>query len=233
MFKRKRQSATELASHLSELLTGALGEQLLSLTQFFPFHGSVNEPVKTRLYLLLLVDTVEVDLLSKCSEVIKEVDGTEVVVPRVMSHSELVASTDVFPITFLEMKQHYKVLAGQDYLADLSISDVHLRLRCEQELRNLLLRMQSSFVLRKHSTAGLLETLSTSIAALQRCQMAIKLMCYGDEVELQANEDVLRRAEELCNSSSAVGSEAITEVYGLLLEDVRRICLLVDNLSVA
>lgn len=248
MFNRRKQSLRELATDLAEGLTASLGDKLLSLSQFFPFETSGHAQASKRLYLLILLDQVDTATLARCGEVLGQNSLRDRVAPRILSQDEILASTDVFPITFLEMKHNYELLAGKDLLKELHISDVHLRLRCEQEFRNLLMRMQSSFVLRQHSASDLLESLRVSLSSFQRCAYAaeflepIKNVEPSNRVEqeaetearkLQPNSLIIKRTAEVCESATSPGLEVIIEIYGLMLDEVRRLCELVDNLAVA
>lgn len=240
MFGRKKKSTAELTEALCSQLTQALGDRLLTLIQFFPFQVSGQEADAERAQLLILLDRVDFKTLSECSDAFAGVPGSESLAPRILSQDELLASTDVFPLTFLEMKHNYRLLAGKDLLAELEISNSHLRLRCEQELRNLLLRMQSNLVLRKHSANDLFVTLRASYASFQRCLYATEILANGGVVpkpnsvnakSLEADRDVMKRTQEICQTTASAGAEAIVEIYGFLMEEVRRICNAVDELA--
>ena len=242
MFERfRKRSVTETATELQKALPDALGDNLVSLIRQFPDHTLSVEP--NRLHILIVLNGIDLDLLDKCADAIQSVSGHEAIVPMILSEAELLASTDVFPITFLEMKYRYDVLAGVDMLEGLSISDEHLRLRCEQELKNLLIRMQSAFLLQKHRVDLILESLKASYSTLLRCLRAT-IRVIGENVpnsdeqvialaasRCGLDEDVLARAEETCRISPSLGAEAIKEVYGQLLVEVHRIATVVDELE--
>lgn len=66
--------------------------------------------------------------------------------PMVVSEADLKSSTDIFPIKFLDMQQDYDVIAGDDVVKDLKIGRDHLRLRCEQEIKSLMLRLRTVYL---------------------------------------------------------------------------------------
>ncbi|MEO2045268.1 MAG: hypothetical protein ABGX16_01690 [Pirellulales bacterium] len=161
----------------------------------------------------------------------------------VLSYEEMQTSTDVFPITFFEMKRKYQVLAGTDVLANLPISDMYLRLRCEQELKNLLIRMQGNFLLQSHRSDFLLESLRRVYSNLLRCLRAA-IQVLGESVpnddervvaiaadRFGLETDTLARVEEICMTDQAVGAEAIVQVYGQLLVEVHRAANAIDQLK--
>ena len=69
------------------------------------------------------------------------------VAPLIMSREDLNRSTDVFSIELLDMKQHYRILFGQDVLQAITVSmDLH-RVQVEYELREKLLLLRQSLLL--------------------------------------------------------------------------------------
>ncbi|MBN1466154.1 hypothetical protein JXA02_10350, partial [candidate division KSB1 bacterium] len=58
----------------------------------------------------------------------------------------IASSLDSFPIEFLNLKLHHKLLFGQDLLSPLEIEDSHLRLKCEEQLKSKLLHLWEDFV---------------------------------------------------------------------------------------
>ena len=111
---------------------------------------------------------------------------------------------------------NYEVLTGKDVLAELVISDAHLRLRCEQELKNLLLRMQSAFLRQNHHATALLESVRASYSAFQRC-LRTAIRVYGDPLpdderetvslaakKLGLDREVIERIEETCGVDSSI-----------------------------
>ncbi len=62
--------------------------------------------------------------------------------PLLMSLEEVQRSTDAFPIEFHDMQANRKVLAGQDVIASLVVSDTNYRTQIEHELRAKMLRLR-------------------------------------------------------------------------------------------
>jgi predicted nucleotidyltransferase len=55
-------------------------------------------------------------------------------------------ASDVFPLLYDDVRQRHTLLSGRDLFAGLTISDVHRRLRIEQELREARIRMRRAVV---------------------------------------------------------------------------------------
>ena len=66
--------------------------------------------------------------------------------PRFFTTELMNQSSDVFPIEFLDIRTTHVILHGTDPLADLEIRRDHLRLQCERELREKLMRLREGYV---------------------------------------------------------------------------------------
>lgn len=124
-----------------EKMQSALGEQLVSIVLYGGFVDEDLAPENAAVNVMVVLKDVSVELLDRAAAPV-QVAGREFG-QRVLllSEDELRRSTDVFPIKFLEMQRRHLLLQGRDMLADLQISHDHLWLRCEQEIKNLMLRL--------------------------------------------------------------------------------------------
>jgi len=95
----------------------------------------------------------------------------------VVTQDDLRTSTDIFPIRYRNLQHDYSVLAGTDVLADLTFDLEHVRLRCEQELSNVLIRLRNRYVA-DHSNPKVMA------ATLQRAAVAF-LITLRTAIELQ------------------------------------------------
>jgi predicted nucleotidyltransferase len=64
----------------------------------------------------------------------------------VLKNDNIAAASDVFPLLYDDVRQRHILLSGRDPFLDLNISDVHRRLRVEQELREARIRMRRAVV---------------------------------------------------------------------------------------
>ncbi len=70
--------------------------------------------------------------------------------PMLFTEEQLRDSTDVFPIELADIREHHKVLAGEDVLANLTIDKKDLRLQLERELRTRQIALRERYL----SSAG-------------------------------------------------------------------------------
>ena len=103
-------------------------------------------PGKSDINVLIVVDHINVAALKTTLKPVSN-GRRHRIAPLFMTGENLRSSADVFPVKFAAMRDAYQVLHGDDVLEDLEISREHLRLRCEQEIKNLLLRLRRHFIM--------------------------------------------------------------------------------------
>lgn len=92
-------------------------------------------------------------------------DGQKQPPPLLMTRRELERSNDVFTIELLDMKQHHRVLFGEDILLGLEIAkDLH-RVQVEYELREKLILLRQQSLLSSGNNRRLWELLVRSVSS--------------------------------------------------------------------
>lgn len=87
------------------------------------------------------------------------------------------ASTDTFPIEFLEMKENHIVIYGQDLLKDLEIDPSRIRFVCEEQLKGKLIRIRQAYLeigLRKKGMEALIKESLDSLFPIFRGLLRLK-----------------------------------------------------------
>jgi predicted nucleotidyltransferase len=139
----------ELRPFLEELqqdLTRAAGDNLAGLIVFgSAIRGGYRKGTSDVNLVVLLRDT-SAPKLRDIAPAIKRAWRALRVEPLLLKPSEVAEATDVFPTRFLDIQRHHLVLTGEDPFHDLRVSPEHIRLRVEQELRNLLLRLRRRYI---------------------------------------------------------------------------------------
>ncbi len=128
-----------------------LGENLVTLAEYYT--GDEKN-------LLALCNTLDFDSLQKLKQ-LKEV-------PFVFTKEELADGVDVFPIEFLNIRQHHKKLYGEDLLKDIDISKKNLRYQLEFEFRSKLIHLRRGYLQSKgkHLEALILSAVPTLVPIL-------------------------------------------------------------------
>jgi len=232
--------ASDVVAAVERLFPDVLGDGLTSLT----LHGKHAETVATatdeRIGILCVLN--DPHGLPRLAEVVSKLPGKHLLNPMVMSQEELQASTDVFPITFLEMKRCYRVLSGIDVLDGLTISHAHLRLRCEQELKNLMLRMQNTLLLNHDDSKLLRVTLRRNCRAfLRACNASLLLLDRDIQSTDQAtiaeaskvfdlDWQVVEQVANAGRSKATPSSDSTISLYAEFLRVVHQAADVVDRL---
>ena len=129
-----------------EELDHSLGSNMLSIV----LYGGIvkNKSVKDTdpVNVMVVVREISTKILDQVARPYMMSRRTAQIQLLTLSKKDLFSSTDVFPIKFLDMQQDYRILRGEDFVADLVITRDHLRLRCEQEMKNLMLRLRQAYL---------------------------------------------------------------------------------------
>ncbi len=122
----------------------ALGDRLVSLL----LYGSAARDTGSdpaRVNTLLIVDTVDVDLLARLSTPVRQWMRAQHPPPLVLTEREWRDSTDAFPIEYEDMRAHHRVLAGRDPWPGISVQRGDVRRQLEQELMGKLIHLRQAY----------------------------------------------------------------------------------------
>lgn len=187
----------ELVTHLQS----AQGDNLVSVI----VHGSAiaapGNPKRSDYQTLIVTRSLAANDLRRLRPVIRWWTGAGYEMPVFFTVEEFDNSLDVFPIEFRQMKRAYRVLYGQDLLANREASKEHLRWQTELELRGKLLRLRSLALPASESTRDLVNLMTESVVSFVRFLRPIPEMS-GEEPPL-GRLATARRVGELLNVDTA------------------------------
>jgi predicted nucleotidyltransferase len=116
--------------------------------------------------------------------------------PTYFTVSELRNAADVFPIEFHFMERARLVLYGIDPLANLEISDTHLRHQAEYELRSKLLQLRQLYIPASVNLERLKDLMIESLSSFAALFRAV-LLLDGNEPPVQKREIIQMTATKL------------------------------------
>ncbi|TNE46900.1 MAG: hypothetical protein EP343_21505 [Deltaproteobacteria bacterium] len=135
------------------------GDNLVSIVLYGSgAKGGYNE-YTSNINIVLVLEEASIEVLDRLAGVIHYGSQEFGIGVMVSEPHDLDRSTDVFPIKFRDIQRHYVILSGEDLIESLSIEETHLRLRCEQEFKNLMWRMRYFYLHRKHRSEQVEATL--------------------------------------------------------------------------
>jgi hypothetical protein len=225
----------------SERIQQALGEHLISVVLYGT--SARGEPARDGLQVevMVVVDDVSIEMLDAAALPVQLGRQEFRLAVFFLSEDELHRSTDVFPIKFLQMQRHHRVVSGRDVLSGLQISRRHLRLRCEQEIKNLMLRLHR-FYLDQHSLPEQLEmTLIRTVSAfVESLGILVELktgaLPPGVDAVVAAAADVGLDVEPLKDGLSLMRgtlqpeTDELMRLYGAFMKAVHQAAVIVDEL---
>lgn len=154
------------AQRWSDGLAPVLGDDLqavvlfggLAKGEFVPGHSDVN--------VLIVFRRLDAAILDRAAPFVRQ-GGLEFgLAAMLVTEADLRDLADVFPIKYLDMQRRHQVLYGDDPFPKVQVTPQHLRLRCEQELRNLGLRLRQSYVQRASRPELLQAALNRAVSSL-------------------------------------------------------------------
>ncbi|UCH97560.1 MAG: hypothetical protein JSV88_12110 [Candidatus Aminicenantes bacterium] len=228
---------TALASFCDELDAG-LKENLRSITlygsatreDYLPGHSDIN--------VLVVVEQIDIMSLNRVLDPTARYRRYGIV-PFFLSEYDLCSSADIFPVKFLEMQESYIVLWGSDVLRELEISREHLRFRCEQEVKNLLLRLRRHYIM--NGGHKLIEIMARIISGfLKTLRLAVSLHQENlpqrrDVIEAAAkafaiDADTLRRVKDLRYEDVSISRDEAEQLFGRFMALVEKVAKITDKM---
>lgn len=141
--------ADSVARKLTDYLVG-LGDLIGGNLKSIVIYGSAVspdfDPKRSNINLLVVVDSLDLDLLHKVQPYVKKGTRKEIVAPLFLTREHMKTSADVFPIEFLDMSDFHHVVFGDDPFKRLKIGTENLRLECEEKLKGSLINLRQSYL---------------------------------------------------------------------------------------
>ena len=133
-------TSDSILDRMVQRLAAAAGTELESVVLYGPAARGDAHPGKLY-HLIVVMAELSPALMALLSGPIRWWLDRGQPMPRLFSPAFIAASADVFPMELLDIAQHREVLHGRDPFASLAIDTAHLRLQCERELREKMMRL--------------------------------------------------------------------------------------------
>ncbi len=141
-----------------------LGDNLVSV---FAFGSQANvEDAKNNLNLMIVTNQLTAENLYAISKPVKKWVKAKNPLPVVMNRDEWYSSFDVYAIEYSDIKENYKLIYGEDLVPSICVNKYFLRLQCESELKNLLLKYKNNFLMNIKSDREMKKVLNNVIKTL-------------------------------------------------------------------
>ena len=220
----------------------SLGDELIAIILYGGLARQDYAPTTSNVNVLVVLKHVSVKTLDRIVSPIQRATRAVRLAAMVLSEDDLRSSTDVFPIKFLDMQEHHRVLWGKDVLSGLTIARDHLRLRCEQEIKNLLLRLRKVYLQRAGKSNLIKGTLTTTASAFLNSLSAVLILKTGQAPtqksaiaeaaarELELDGNTLREVLALGRGGRKANAAELRHLYDSFMETVQKAANIVDQL---
>ncbi len=149
---------------LVESLKSSLSDNLVSIIAFGSQANVLD--AKLNLNLMIITNSLEAENLYEISKPVKNWVKQKNPIPVIMTKDEWYSSFDVYALEYSDMKDNYRVIYGEDLVSHVSINKYFLRLQCESELKNLLLKYKNNFLMNVKSDREMKKLLNNVIKTL-------------------------------------------------------------------
>ena len=174
----------EFAADYQEIFGG----ELLSIILYGSAARGEYVPRKSDINFMIIVTDRGMSFLHKALPLVEKWKKCAVAVPLYITDTYLKTSVDVFPIEFLNIKSHYKLVYGQDLIKILEIDKKDLRRECEREIKGKLLHLRQGYFTSRAERKKLQKLFAVSLDAFINLLPAILYLC---------NEEIPDRKKEM------------------------------------
>lgn len=182
-------SAREMLGRFSREVINAYGNNLNSITIYGSVLSNVFNPKKSDINVILVLNNTDLPQLKRCLPIVKRY--SQKINPVLFTKRYIESSQDVYPIEFLEMKEKYLTIYGEDVFNEINVDRQYLRLECEQQLKGSLLKLRQGFLksgLNRKGIEGLMNTSINTIFTVFRNLIRVK----GEEPPAE-NERIIEK----------------------------------------
>jgi len=238
---RTKLGADEKASveAFCEALRNTSNVNLQSITLYGSAAREDYRPGKSDINLLVVLEQIDVTILKNVLDPVAR--GRRYgIAPFFITERNLRSSADVFPVKFLSMQESYHVLCGRDFLKDLKIGREHLRLRCEQEIKNLLLRLRRQYIMgggqrlteiMSRMIVGFLETLRAVLSLTQESLPSREEVIDTAAKAFGFDAEVLKNVRAQHDLDVSLSRDEAEQLYDKFMAIVDKIAQITDQMK--
>jgi hypothetical protein len=241
---RMPRKPEEIFSEITGDYRKLFGEELLSIILYGSGAGEDYIPGKSDLNFLITLTDRGIDALDGALETVGRWRKRNVAIPLFMTRSFLAGSQDAYPVEFLNMKRHYRVVSGEDVLAPLAFDPLHIRLQIEREIRGKLLHLRSGFLATEGKAGKIRDLIGASLTAFVSLFSALLSLKkpeipHGKRDIIAAagtafgfDATVFLKCEEIRRKADHFSSAEVRAVFRDYLREVGQLCELIERMDV-
>jgi predicted nucleotidyltransferase len=173
----------------------AFGNNLISIVMYGSAVTHEYHPGVSDINIAIVLDDNSIDIVSKGMDVHKKWRRRRVSVPFFMTPDYIQRSLDTYPVEFLDMQTNYRVLCGDDPLAQININPEHIRIQCERELKGAALHLRSGYI----KCGGDFRQVHKLMQSSVRLMLPVfkSLLVFGGRAVSKTKADIVSAVEDL------------------------------------
>ena len=223
------------------------GDDIVSVFIYGSATGRNYVPGKSDVNMAVILKELRFADLKKSLKLISLGISRKIAAPLMLTVKHIQTSTDVFPVEFLEMKDNYCLLYGQDLLKDLPIEESNIRLQCEQQLKGKLIRIREAYLeigLRKKGIEALLKESLNSLFPIFRGLLRLRLKTSRvpptDKEQIinsltknfGINSEVFLAILRDKKDDDKIGSQDVEPFFEKYIQEIQKLAIASDELKV-
>lgn len=157
-------SPEEIFEEFTRDVQGVFDSDLTSIVLYGSGAKGEYVPKQSDINFLIVLSSKGIENLDKAFELVHKWQKRNVAVPLFLTCNYINSALDTFPIEFLDMKNAYQMVYGEDVLKDLQIKNADLRHQIERELRGKLLHLREGFLSTGNDREQLREMLAAAVS---------------------------------------------------------------------
>jgi len=189
-------------------------------------------PGRSNLNVILVVKSAKADRLKAYGALHRRWAKEQIVVPLFVTQADLPATALIFPLEYLEIQEHHRLLAGQDPFVGFKVDQRHLLAEVLQGLRGNLLRVRQRFIEGGGTEEAITILLPLSLTAILPCLRGVQrllgrpVLAHGEpllhDIETAVSIDLagLRDAWFLKRGQISPGQKEIPRLMERYLESL-------------
>lgn len=158
-------------------LQDIFSNRLLSVFIFGSKANSSDESLNSNVDLFIIVDNVRGEDLTKLFPAVQRWISKGNPYPLIMGKEEFYSMSDIYAIEYSDIKWNNQLIYGDDFTQSLNINYFDLRLQCERELKNLILKMRGFYLEHGRAKSAIfpaIATIAKTVAVLFRALLRLK-----------------------------------------------------------
>lgn len=160
-------------------LQDIFSNRLLSVFIFGSKANSSEHPLNSNVDLFVVVDNLKTDDLTNLLPSVQRWIAKGNPYPQIMSKDEFFGMCDIYAIEFSDIKWNYQIIYGNDFVETLNVNYFDLRLQCERELKNLILKLRGFYLEYGRAKSAILpaiDTIAKTVIVIFRALLRLKNM---------------------------------------------------------